>query len=428
MSQQYTCNSCGLAFPTAEDQRYHMKTEWHRYNLKRKVANLPAISEDLFNSKVANLTSSTDDIDTKDEEDEKTNNEKKKNKTITKKEIRRRQKEELAEKKRQLLELAKQKMLASGGVIKINDDGKIKFEQNIDDQEGKEVEITEVLENVKIEEDEIKAKLENEDTEVDQTELTEEELIQQKLANRVEISPLSCLFCTKRFPFQGKAIEHMFKVHGMYIPERNYLVDEPGLIKYLSEKIGLGNACLSCNYMGRNLEAVRAHMLSKSHCRIPYESEDEKLEISDFYDFTSSYSTPATTTSAEDGEEEEWEDVDEEDVDEDDDNVTIASEDLPQEISYVNGHELHLPTGQVVGHRSLARYYRQNVKPEKELSEGHGTVIAAETRHFATTIDREQSAESKRVWRKQEKSKDRNDRRAAKFINNQEHYRDQLLQ
>ncbi|GME70990.1 unnamed protein product [[Candida] boidinii] len=218
-----------------------MKTEWHRYNLKRKVANLPAISEDLFNSKVANLTSSTDDIDTKDEEDEKTNNEKKKNKTITKKEIRRRQKEELAEKKRQLLELAKQKMLASGGVIKINDDGKIKFEQNIDDQEGKEVEITEVLENVKIEEDEIKAKLENEDTEVDQTELTEEELIQQKLANRVEISPLSCLFCTKRFPFQGKAIEHMFKVHGMYIPERNYLVDEPGLIKYLSEKIGLVN-------------------------------------------------------------------------------------------------------------------------------------------------------------------------------------------
>ncbi|GME97379.1 unnamed protein product [[Candida] boidinii] len=128
-----------------------MKTEWHRYNLKRRVANLPAISEDLFNSKVANLTSNTDDIDSKDEEDQKINNEKKKNKTITKKEIRRRQKEELAEKKRQLLELAKQKMLASGGIIKVNDDGKIKLEQNISEEEVKEVEVTEILENVKIE-------------------------------------------------------------------------------------------------------------------------------------------------------------------------------------------------------------------------------------------------------------------------------------
>ncbi|GMF63709.1 unnamed protein product [[Candida] boidinii] len=116
-------------------------------------------------------------------------------------------------------------------------------------------------------------------------------------------------------------------------------------------------------------------MLSKSHCRIPYESEDEKLEISDFYDFTSSYSTPAIVN-VEEGDEEDWEDVEEEEEEgegegDEEDSASIASEDLPQEISYVNGHELHLPTGQVVGHRSLARYYRQNVKPEKELSEGH---------------------------------------------------------
>lgn len=52
----YTCNSCSLQFPTPEDQRSHMKSDWHRYNLKRRVANLPAIDEELFNEKVQKLS------------------------------------------------------------------------------------------------------------------------------------------------------------------------------------------------------------------------------------------------------------------------------------------------------------------------------------------------------------------------------------
>ena len=56
MSGIYTCNSCSIAFETGQDQRNHMKTEWHRYNLKRRVAQLPAISEQVFNSKVNSLS------------------------------------------------------------------------------------------------------------------------------------------------------------------------------------------------------------------------------------------------------------------------------------------------------------------------------------------------------------------------------------
>ena len=54
--KMFTCNTCNLQFPAAEDQRSHMKSEWHRYNLKRRVAQLPPITEDLFNSKVSTLT------------------------------------------------------------------------------------------------------------------------------------------------------------------------------------------------------------------------------------------------------------------------------------------------------------------------------------------------------------------------------------
>jgi hypothetical protein len=32
-----TCNACNAAFEEEEEQRLHYRSEWHRYNLKRKV-------------------------------------------------------------------------------------------------------------------------------------------------------------------------------------------------------------------------------------------------------------------------------------------------------------------------------------------------------------------------------------------------------
>ena len=50
---QYTCITCRVAFNTAQEQRDHYKTDWHRYNLKRKVVGLPPISAEKFKEKVA---------------------------------------------------------------------------------------------------------------------------------------------------------------------------------------------------------------------------------------------------------------------------------------------------------------------------------------------------------------------------------------
>lgn len=46
---KYTCMGCRLKFETAELQRSHFKTEWHLYNLKRKVCKLEPIDLDSFN-------------------------------------------------------------------------------------------------------------------------------------------------------------------------------------------------------------------------------------------------------------------------------------------------------------------------------------------------------------------------------------------
>lgn len=48
----FTCLSCNLAFVDAQSQRDHYATELHRYNSRRRVAGLPALTQELFDEKV----------------------------------------------------------------------------------------------------------------------------------------------------------------------------------------------------------------------------------------------------------------------------------------------------------------------------------------------------------------------------------------
>lgn len=368
-----------------------MKSDWHRYNLKRRVAQLPPIDEETFTSKISALAT------------EESQSSKDSKKQPTKKELKKRQREALQQQKNDLNTIRG----AIQSKLTLQDNTKIDSKEDISEVNSEQS-------------DSISANLEKHE---------EERFIENKLANRVDIGITTCLFCPEqksaRFETADDNIAHMFKSHGLYIPEAKYLVDKEGLIGYLGEKIGLGNVCLVCNYQGRDILAVREHMQAKRHMKIPYESENEKLEISDFYDFSSTYDFDVIAKTDE-GEDEDWEDVssdgNDDELDEENNlhgtNSTI----------YDMGTELLLPTGTVVGHRSLARYYRQNLPPDRILSEGQGTVIAAESRHFLSSRPKQDLAIQKRAWSRKKKREDVNDRRAAKFINNQPHFRDPLLQ
>ena len=52
MDRSYTCFACRVMFDVADAQRAHYKTDWHRYNLKRKVAELPPVTHGEFQVKV----------------------------------------------------------------------------------------------------------------------------------------------------------------------------------------------------------------------------------------------------------------------------------------------------------------------------------------------------------------------------------------
>ena len=382
----YTCVTCGLQFEDSNGQKNHMRSEWHRYNLKRRVAQLPSIDEDTFVSKIAAWT-----INNNSNTDTSAPGQKKKR--------------ELRRETKAALEARKRELFAARDALK----GKSSYQKE---------QIGESLPK------ETQPERKEDKYDSSRSERNEESLITEKLVNKVNIPVTTCLFCpikaNMNFNTPEENVSHMFKHHGLYIPERKYIVDLAGLLTYLGEKIGLGNCCLCCSYQGKSLEAVRGHMLKKRHMRIPYENELEKLEISDFYDFTSTYQMQVTS------QDDEWEDVSEnEENDADEDEKYISTQESGH--YFQSETSLHIASGAVIGHRLLAKYYRQYVKPERILTEGQGTVTAAETRHFIKAKETSLS-QSKRVWLQVKKAEDQNDRHAAKFINNQPHFRDPLLQ
>eukprot|EP00850_Spirogloea_muscicola_P019404 SM000190S04840 [mRNA] locus=s190:27194:33886:+ [translate_table: standard] len=52
-AQRLTCHACGAAFAAAAEQRAHFRTDWHRLNVKRRLAQKRPLSEDEFEELVS---------------------------------------------------------------------------------------------------------------------------------------------------------------------------------------------------------------------------------------------------------------------------------------------------------------------------------------------------------------------------------------
>lgn len=163
-----------------------------------------------------------------------------------------------------------------------------------------------------------------------------------KAATERGFTPLQCLFCNIDSPTMDDNVEHMFKVHGMFIPDQEDLDDVEGLLTYLFQIISEFRECLYCGKTKETVEGIRSHMIDKGHCKIAF---DEELD--QFYDFG---------VGSEDGAEQGT-------IGEDEEYVQADQTSPPQGHDFHpdSDRELHLPSGRVLGHRSLSRYYRQNL-------------------------------------------------------------------
>lgn len=154
-----------------------------------------------------------------------------------------------------------------------------------------------------------------------------------------------CFFCSNIANSLTENVEHMSKTHSFFIPEAEYLVDLEGFIAHLGEKVGVGHMCLWCNERSKmfyTVDAVRKHMRDKGHCKLMFDG-DAALEYADFFDYRSSWEGAGEGT--EDGESE------------------VSTTDLAENEDF----ELVLPSGATIGHRSLMRYYRQSLPPQRQI-------------------------------------------------------------
>ena len=217
-----------------------------------------------------------------------------------------------------------------------------------------------------------------------------------------------------------------------------------GLLHFLSEVVSIDHECLVCGFEGKNLESIRQHIYAKGHCKIPYESKEEKQAMAEFYDFYTEEEKPKRASTSKSvafkevddqilvdvHEDEQREEDDDENVDDDDrmaidnginDNYSLVHVDR-------SGVELTLPTGSRIGHRSMARYYRQNIALPTEPSESSKTVALVD-RRFASGLSAYQVSKEEKEIRKIELQVRNNYERKTKNrrVNFQKHFRDELL-
>ncbi|XP_059620128.1 cytoplasmic 60S subunit biogenesis factor ZNF622 [Phlebotomus argentipes] len=141
-----------------------------------------------------------------------------------------------------------------------------------------------------------------------------------------DVDSTMCVFCSLMHENLSHNIRHMAEVHSFFIPDVEFCSDIGGLIGYLIVKAHKDFLCLWCSAAGfASVDAVQKHMRDKGHCMMRFDG-DVVEEYEMFYDYSSTYpegEAPEATP--------------------------IAGDEF----------QLVLPSGNVIGNRSLARYYKQ---------------------------------------------------------------------
>ncbi|CAD7703810.1 unnamed protein product [Ostreobium quekettii] len=174
-------------------------------------------------------------------------------------------------------------------------------------------------------------------------------------------------------------LEYMYKKFGFFFPDAEHLTDPQGLLKYLGAKLQHG--CVPLWSRGddpnpkrfRSLHAVQRHMIDTNRCRMLFEDNEEEYE--DFYDLAYLYEP-------EGGQE------------------LVAGDEAGLG---TGGYELVL-TGEggrekIVGTREFARYYKQKHRPTEARESVLINQIVAKYRSLGIQTASSPSPEEKRSRR-----------------------------
>lgn len=408
MSGNFTCVTCRVQYGDGEAQRIHYKSDWHRYNLKRKVASLPPVTEAFFSAKSTKLSTAK----TISSENALTilrcalcNKNFATDNSLQSHLASKKHKEALSSVKRTSIstaddgqDSAAQQADEENVIVKI-----VKKKPSAEEKEKKSIHVKEIrakraklvaLRNNKAkaddeddddedEEDNEWESDEDEDEDFDEAESAEVQTMEDEEAELPfgegeAITSTSCLFCSSSSPTVEENLKHMSSTHSFFVPDLEFLVDVEGLLTYLGEKVGCGFLCLWCNEKGKafhTVDSAQTHMRDKGHTKMFHEG-NALFEYADFYDYRPSYPDydpdKATETDME--------------VECGSKSSSIKDEEVDVEEVDGDGYTLVLPSGATVGHRSLLRYYKQSLNPRFHSSNAivakHRTAVQKLMSHY----------------------------------------------
>ncbi|CAL1269024.1 unnamed protein product [Larinioides sclopetarius] len=330
-----TCLSCKVVFSVPELHQEHYKSDWHRYNLKRRLAELPSITKEEFDKRAesskeiqgndARLSWRCEMCNKHFSTENAKNNHLKSKKHLD-----------------SLSEFSKDKKTSRE--VARSDDKKMDKADASDDKKTYKADA--IANDMDVDDDD--GEWEScDDSDDDENVITE---------GTLTVETNDCLFCNHQSQSTEDNVTHMKEAHSFFIPEKEKLVHLDKFIGFLAVKIHFG-ICLWCNGRGKQfktVESLKKHMIDKGHCKILFEGkakiaykrfyQDGEIDVEEFeeveeFDETDEYD-----------EMEEYEGSDEEEE---------SIEKLLKDADY----EVKLPSGAVLGHRSLAVYYKQNLKP-----------------------------------------------------------------
>ncbi|KAL6247496.1 pre-60S factor rei1 [Rhinocladiella similis] len=407
----YTCNSCAVAFRNSDAQRTHMRSDWHRYNLKRRLAELPAVSSEDYNEKVLAAQASNSaaaaqaafaKVCTQCQKTYYSENA---------------FQNHLASKAHRMRGSTASGRISRGEKTSVSDSAVSRVvssaEPEARDPEA-EAEFEQVVAGMK--DTSIKdppAVTRRPSAPGPDTEPREDHPMSPEKPEVSSIPLSRCLFCNYDSPNLKLSVVHMTKIHSLFIPEQNYLVNPKGLVRYMQAKVYQNYECLFCHRLRGNADGAQTHMRDKGHCKIAFETEQEMIEVGQFYDFSSTYSDDGADDSdtemdaskptrnggvklanGENHEEDGWEtdssfsSLDTEELASvPNDDRTSSYQRLPLHRHHSNAdprphrnvdgfhshahnhnhavfydeYEMQLPSGRVAGHRNLRKYYKQNL-------------------------------------------------------------------
>ncbi|KAL7490158.1 hypothetical protein ACHAW6_015891 [Cyclotella cf. meneghiniana] len=338
----------GKTFSSRLELQTHYKSDWHRYNLKRRENGLPMLNEEDFNARLEAALALRREREGREERSGVDHLKDGKRSARANKE---------ANKRGGRKENRRKPAFAK------REERSEESPENFVTQENADAEMTHADEEL------------------------EEQMEEDDLP---EINPNQSLFDNHVSPSLADNLTYMTNTYSFYLPDPEYCIDTEGVIGYCSEKIRLGRTCLYCQRIFTTSEGCMKHMRDKRHCKILYERGVDQEEFDVFYDFEEANAqflgkrkkknadNNAVVENAEEEDEEgEWEDVDEDDQDTDKDNEDDNMEEdddlyaAYQEEIATHGFditplgELIFPDGRIIGHRGLARYYKQRFAPDR---------------------------------------------------------------